>query len=318
MLVNLLSTKSDPDSKRDYKKLRQIMLEEDEWDVIKDLIPVLKPFAETTDYLGGNKYCTYSMMVPTLLVIIKRLKPLTENGEKNASEISFKNQEHVFDDQVSIEDDDDEKPNPTAVRKLKIKNPVNTQNLVDQIKLTLYAAMKHYWNNLITPTYLLLSLFDPRIKELSFVTVLQRSDAEELLSDLYDQEKQSFSDSDSDAIQVNSKEKRISKKYDSIFESFKKPITSASNEITEYLALKDINFESDPLVWWFEHEKRFPILSNLAKKYLAVYSCSTSSERLFSDAGNVLTAKRTQMNSKLFKKIMFLKRNSIHLESIHP
>ena len=56
MLVNLLSTKSDPDSKRDYKKLRQIMLEEDEWDVIKDLIPVLKPFAETTDYLGGNKY----------------------------------------------------------------------------------------------------------------------------------------------------------------------------------------------------------------------------------------------------------------------
>src|SRR5438132_5694077 len=82
-------------------------------------------------------------------------------------------------------------------------------------------------------------------------------------------------------------------KNDSIFESFKKPITSASNEITEYLALKDINFESDPLVWWFEHEKRFPILSNLAKKYLAVYSCSTSSERLFSDAGNVLTAKRT-------------------------
>src|SRR5207248_10952301 len=95
MLVNLLSTKSDPDSKRDYKKLRQIMLEEDEWDVIKDLIPVLKPFAEATDYLGSNKYCTYSMIVPTLLVIIKRLTPLIENGEKNASEISFKNQEHV-------------------------------------------------------------------------------------------------------------------------------------------------------------------------------------------------------------------------------
>src|SRR5437764_15278268 len=98
MLVNLLSTKSDPDSKRDYKKLRQIMLEEDEWDVIKDLIPVLKPFAKATDYLGGNKYCTYSMMVPTLLVIIKQLKLLIENVEKNAKEISFKKHEHVLDD----------------------------------------------------------------------------------------------------------------------------------------------------------------------------------------------------------------------------
>ena len=318
MLINLLSTKTDLDSKRDYKRLKQIMLEEDEWDVIKDLIPVLKPFAEATDYLGGNKYCTYSMMVPTLLVIIKRLKPLTENGEKNASEISFKNQEHAFDDQVSIEDDDDEKPNPTAARKLKIKNPVNTQNLVNQIKLTLYAAMKHYWNNIVTPKFLLPSLFDPRIKELSFVTVLHRFDAEELLSDLYDEEKQLFSDSSSDSVQVNLKEKQISKKYDSIFESFKKPIASATNEVTEYLALKEINFESDPLVWWFDHEKRFPILSRLAKKYLAVYSCSTSSERLFSDAGNLLTARRTQMNSKLFKKIMFLKRNGVHLESIHP
>jgi hypothetical protein len=316
MLINSLSTKTDTDSKRDHKRLKQIMLEEEEWDVIKDLMPILKPFAEATDYLGGNKYCTYSLMIPTLLEIIKRFKPLTENGEKNASEISFKNQEHAFDDQISIEDDDEEIPNSTAARKLKIKDPVNTHNLVNRIKLTLYAAMKHYWKNIDTPESLLPSLFDPRIKELSFVSVSQRFDTEELLNNLYEQEKQSFSDSSSDSVQVNLREKRISN--DSIFANFRKPITSATNEVTDFFTFKEINFECDPLVWWFEQEERFPILSRLAKKYLAVYSCSTSSERLFSDAGNLLTAKRNQMSPKLFKKIMFLKRNSIHLKSIHP
>src|SRR5947207_12356657 len=137
MLINTLSTKTDSDSKKDYKRLKQIILEEDEWDVIKDLIPVLNPFAEATNLLDSSKYCTYSTMVPTPNEIIKRLKPLTENGEKNASEINFKNQENVFDDQISIEDDDEERPNPIAIRKLRIKEPVNTSNLVDKVKLTL-------------------------------------------------------------------------------------------------------------------------------------------------------------------------------------
>ena len=314
MLINTLSTKTDSDSKKDYKRLKQ---EEDEWDVIKDLIPVLNPFAEATNLLGGSKYCTYSTMVPTLNEIIKRLKPLTENGEKNASEINFKNQENVFDDQISIEDDDEERPNPTAIRKLRIKEPVNTSNLVDKIKLTLYAAMKYYWNDLITPKTLLPSLLDPRIKELSFVTISQRFDTEELLSNIYEQEKQSNS-SASVTTQENSKEKKKSEKYNLILASFKKPVTLVTNEVTEYLALREISFESDSLMWWLGQQEKFPILSRIAKRYLAVYSCSTSSERLFSDAGNLLTAKRTRMNPKLFKKILFLKKNSIHLESIHP
>jgi len=58
-------------------------------------------------------------------------------------------------------------------------------------------------------------------------------------------------------------------------------------------------------------------LSRLAKKYLAVYACSTASERLFSDAGNLLTVKRTRMSPTLFKKIIFLKKNGKHLDSIH-
>jgi len=311
VLISTLSTKTDPDSKRDSKRLKQIMIEEEEWDVIKNLIPILRPFAEATNYLGGNKYCTYTIMVPTLIKIINRLKPLTAEDEKVVSEINFKNHENIFDDEVSIEDDE-ERSNPSnpTVRKLRINDPANTQGLVKKIKLALYAAMKHYWSNLITPKVLLPSLLDTRIKDLSFVTVQQRFDTEELLSDLYSQEKAS-------ELLSSSKEENESQKYDSIFASFKTSDAEEVNEVTDYLSLKKINFESDPLVWWHGQEENFPILSRFAKKYLAVYACSTSSERLFSDAGNLLTAKRTRMSPKLFKKIMFLKRNGIHVDVIH-
>src|SRR5438270_10974771 len=91
----------------------------------------------------------------------------------------------------------------------------------------------------------------------------------------------------------------------------------AIDEIVEYYQLPEIPLSLDPLAWWNEKRDRFPILSHLAQKYLAVSATSTASERLFSDAGNLLTNKRTRMKPKLFKKIMFLKRNSFNFKTIH-
>ena len=47
----------------------------------------------------------------------------------------------------------------------------------------------------------------------------------------------------------------------------------------------------------------------MARKYLTIPATSTSSERLFSDAGNIMTSKRTSLNPMLFERILFLKRN---------
>jgi len=55
----------------------------------------------------------------------------------------------------------------------------------------------------------------------------------------------------------------------------------------------------------------------MARIYLAAPATSTPSERLFSDARNLLSAKRTRMNSELFKRIMFLKRNGPKIDSIY-
>jgi len=107
MLLNTLSTKNDRDSKSDYKRLNDIMLTTEEWDLIRDLIPVLQPFAAATEILGGSSYCTYSIMNPILIDIKKRFYPLTEGGIRAIRQININgnNFETPFDKDIIIEDD---------------------------------------------------------------------------------------------------------------------------------------------------------------------------------------------------------------------
>jgi hypothetical protein len=92
----------------------------------------------------------------------------------------------------------------------------------------------------------------------------------------------------------------------------------AENEIHEYLALEEIPFEKDPYAWWNERKEKFPVLNQLSRKILGIWAASTPSERLFSDAGNLLSVKRTRIKPELFSCVMFLKRNGHHFASIHP
>ena len=89
------------------------------------------------------------------------------------------------------------------------------------------------------------------------------------------------------------------------------------NEIYKYLALEKILFEKDPYVWWNERKEKFPVLNQLSRKILGIWAASTPSEWLFSDAGNLLSVKRTRIKPELFSHVMFLKWNGYHFASIH-
>jgi hypothetical protein len=82
-----------------------------------------------------------------------------------------------------------------------------------------------------------------------------------------------------------------------------------SDEVTDYLAIPQIRFNDCPLEWWKMNKDRFPILSVLARIYLCIPATSTPSERLFSNAGNVMTVKRTQLSNSTFEHLLFLKKN---------
>ncbi|XP_051809325.1 E3 SUMO-protein ligase ZBED1-like [Acanthochromis polyacanthus] len=66
---------------------------------------------------------------------------------------------------------------------------------------------------------------------------------------------------------------------------------------------------SNPLNWWKEHECDFPLLSNLAKRYLCIPGTSVSSERVFSTVGDIITAQRSVLTPDHLDQILFLNKN---------
>ena len=68
---------------------------------------------------------------------------------------------------------------------------------------------------------------------------------------------------------------------------------SGTMETSEYFKEHLIPREREPVTWWLEHEKKYPNLSKLARKYLCITATSVLSERLFFKAGEQVSHKRS-------------------------
>uniref|UniRef100_U9UTK3 Uncharacterized protein n=1 Tax=Rhizophagus irregularis (strain DAOM 181602 / DAOM 197198 / MUCL 43194) TaxID=747089 RepID=U9UTK3_RHIID len=101
----------DNNAKEDAKRLNKINLTNNEWDIIRDLLEILGPFAELTEIL--------------------------EDLETNDD--AFEN--HQFEEV-------DENDEPDARRKIKINTLINTFRLLDNIKSNLHKALENYFEEL--------------------------------------------------------------------------------------------------------------------------------------------------------------------------
>ncbi len=70
----------------------------------------------------------------------------------------------------------------------------------------------------------------------------------------------------------------------------------AQMEMDTYLGEEVTDGDKDPLAWWKVHEKCFPLMSNMAQKYLFIPATSTPSERVLNTAGNIATNLGTSLN----------------------
>ncbi|CAG8740338.1 13634_t:CDS:2, partial [Racocetra fulgida] len=182
-------------------------------------------------------------------------------------------------DKINYEDDENLFEDATIDEEEEVQTYTPISIDLDEVKSNLYNAISHYWPNLTTPNSFLPCLLDPRCKSLTFVTFDEQFATENLLYEEY-------------TVKSTSTGKNAK---NSILSSFKKYTPATVEELSDYLKLEEIDFDCDPFVWWHERRNKFSVMSQLAKKYLAVYTSSTASERLFSDAGNLITAKRTRI-----------------------
>ena len=88
----------------------------------------------------------------------------------------------------------------------------------------------------------------------------------------------------------------------------KRKITSNSqtDEILTYLRLPEPPLNKPILEWWKENQLSLPTLSKIAKDYLAIPATSAPSERLFSEAGNLITLKQVGLSGDPEKANMIL------------
>lgn len=78
-----------------------------------------------------------------------------------------------------------------------------------------------------------------------------------------------------------------------------------------YLQMPTIGEDEDPLAWWTANKAAFPVLAPLARYYLALAATETSSERVFSVGGNVVTQKRTNLLSQHVRETVFCHDNML-------
>ena len=80
-------------------------------------------------------------------------------------------------------------------------------------------------------------------------------------------------------------------------------------EARRFFEEKNIDHKVNPLQWWNENGARFLRMMMLAKKYLAIPGLSVPSERLFSKAGELVSAKRNRIKPKNIDIMLFLNKN---------
>ena len=80
-------------------------------------------------------------------------------------------------------------------------------------------------------------------------------------------------------------------------------------ELENFVKEKNIPRNDDPLQWWRNNGVRYPYLAKLSRVVLGLPATATSSERVWSSAGNTVSARRQSLSPDSIRDVVFLHEN---------
>ncbi|KAL1276633.1 hypothetical protein QQF64_036256 [Cirrhinus molitorella] len=219
--------------------------------------------------------------------------------------------------------------------------------LVKELKNAIFQDLSKRYNSSEKSNLYISSALDPRFKSLLFLTpdemnetfakVVTKAAALQEAADLMDNRFQStpppdqegstmsaaegkidYTEPGEDLFTVHSPKRRKSALADLLGQTFNSsgtrtstpsPASIAEQEMKRYQEAPALPLTEDPLEWWKSQAHGYHLLSKLAQRYLCVPGTSVSAERMFSTAGDIISAQRSLLTSKHVDQLLFLKKN---------
>ncbi|CAG8720319.1 25691_t:CDS:2, partial [Dentiscutata erythropus] len=155
ILASSLTVQQEKDAIADGKRLKAIMITEDEWSAVANIIKILKPFNDITNYISGSSYPTMSIIYPTMSTLrnalLKEFEDEDINGDFTDEQIDINTSStSLFDDEEELDEDAEQ-----------FKSPVVTTDLVESIKKIMAKLFLKYYKFSDDEILLIATAIDP-------------------------------------------------------------------------------------------------------------------------------------------------------------
>jgi hypothetical protein len=154
------------------------------------------------------------------------------------------------------------------------------------------------------------AVLDPRYRQLTFLPGTDAGKCTDALLGAYTTLKRVYGDDSPVQPPTTKKRKKAREDADEVF-SYDIDEDSPSRavittEVQRYLALPNEPKSTNVLEWWMTHAAGYPLLAQLARRYLAIPASSASSERLFSRLKLIATDARQNLKADTLCMLLFI------------
>ncbi|CAG8829171.1 43384_t:CDS:2, partial [Gigaspora margarita] len=147
-----------------------INLTANEWQLLNNLILLLKPFYKATTMFSGSTYPTLNLIYPIIKLLIKKFMPSNRQTKEDYIDLLFESREHIENQSQLITDDENSDENSNELD--ADYKPGTSEQLYQPshvlVKAASYLFLKEYWE-VPQEVELITSFLNPQIKNLNFI-----------------------------------------------------------------------------------------------------------------------------------------------------
>ena len=187
-------------------------------------------------------------------------------------------------------------------------------------------AKKDTLLNMYSEILSIATILDPRFKDKFFASNIIKMTVKEMLEEEIRKivpSKDDTSQSRQESSEVRSRSPtppvpKLAKKdtllnmYSEIIEDSGTSSSNSADKFEQFLSGPLVDYKAgSPFKWWHENKARFPILAQVARRFLSRTATSMPSERLFSQAGILYEGHRNRILPENAETLLFIKGNYI-------